>query len=141
MAATGRLGRVYVWDSPGWLELGTVRAVTYTVEPQPTERDAFGRSASLAQEVVIEFTLLQTTETEYRNTIDNVGTVSVFVSNSPWSPLPNDPDASTADGIILKDATLSVSGILDLGGGESAITVRLKKRVLHNDSSWINLLT
>jgi hypothetical protein len=140
MAATGRLGRVYVWTGSAWADIGTVRAVTYKAEPQPTERDAFGRSASLAQQVVIEFTLLQTTETEYRNTIDNVGTVSVFVSNSPSSTLPANPDASTADGIILKDASFSVSGILDLGGGESAVTVRLKKRALHSDS-WINFLT
>jgi hypothetical protein len=140
MAATGRLGRVYVWTGSAWADIGTVRAVTYTAEPQPTERDAFGRSASLAQKVVIEFTLLQTTETEYRNTINNVGTVSVFVSNSPSSTLPANPDASTADGIILKDAGFSVSGILDLGGGESAITVRLTKLALHSDS-WINFLT
>jgi len=141
MAATGRLGRVYVWTGSAWVDIGTVRAVTYTAEPQSTERDAFGRSAPLAQQTVIEFTLLQTTETEYRNAIDSAGsTVSVFVSNSQSSTLPANPDASTADGIILRNAGFSVSGILDLGGGESAVTVRLTRLALHSDS-WINFLT
>lgn len=138
MAATGRLGRVYVWTGSGWVDVGTVRNVTYRSEPQLGERDAFGRAAVLSMQTAVEFTLLQTTETEHRNALDSAGqTTSVFIGNDVNATPPANPDASPTNGLILKDAGFSVTSTLDLGGGESFITVRLTRRSLSGDP-WPN---
>jgi len=124
----GRLGRVYVWSGSAWKDIGITRNITVSTENQLTERDAFGRAMPLTSDITLEAILMQSDEATIRNVLDETNYVDVFVSNKPNPTLPANPSASTTEGIILRSCSLSVEATIDMGGGETATTIRLRTR-------------
>ena len=134
----GRLARVYVWNGTSWVDIGSARGITVTSEEQTGDRDVFGRTPSYTANVTAEVILMQNTEVEFKEALSEENEVSVFLSNKPNPTLPANPNASTTEGIILKNARVQVSGTLDLGGGQSAVTLRFTLRKY--PSEIINML-
>ncbi|GIW77891.1 MAG: hypothetical protein KatS3mg104_2954 [Phycisphaerae bacterium] len=134
MAASGRIGVAYVWNGAQWVDIGTVRNLTITTEGQTTERDAHGRAATLTQILTAEATLLQNTETEFEEALSHTGTVSVFFADSQSASVPSSETANDGQGMLLNDCSVSTEATLDLGGGESFITLRFMTKKLVDDA-------
>ena len=131
---TGRLGKIYVWDGTSWVDIGHTRNIVVSTETNATERDSFGRAMPLTSDVTLEAVLMQSDEATIKEVLSETNYVDVFVANNPNPTLPANPSGSSTDGIVLNQCSLSVEATIDLGGGETATTIRLRTRKFPNDA-------
>ena len=131
----GKLGRLYIGNAGATTltDVGIVRFnESVTEEAVTTEADTFGRRIPLAFDVTVTVTFMQTGDADVFEILkDPTQPYRLFISPSPgaygstvtWSDALSDPDGYTLDNVYY-----SLESTLDLGGSESSIVIRFRKR-------------
>lgn len=104
---------------------GEIREADIEFTAKETSVSTTGKKKMLGAEITAKFTMMQTSDVEFAS-LDDILAENDFGTTIKFSDQPCALATALTDaGIILENCGVSIGGRVDLGGGESGITVTL----------------